>query len=86
VIAAPRMSIPVPQAVRDLQWSTDPADQARHAGVMLAATAACEDPRLREAHRHRFAADIARANKQLARTGATYSWVNVPGRKQEEYR
>jgi hypothetical protein len=53
---------------------------------MLVATGVCEDPWLREEHRQRYSAEIAKANKHLARTGRPYSWSNMPGRKQEEYR
>jgi hypothetical protein len=82
VIARPPRTIPVPQAILDAFPAppSTPAEQARLAGVMLAAQAQlCEDPDAREEGRHRMAALIARANKQLARTGAVYGWGDMPG-------
>lgn len=82
MIARPPYTIPVPQAVLDAFPAppSTPAEEARLAGVMLAAQAQlCEDPDAREEGRHRMAATIARANKQLARTGRVYGWGDLPG-------
>lgn len=82
MIAPPRLNIPVPQAVLDAFPAppSTPAEEARLAGVMLAAQAQlCEDPDAREEGRHRMTALIAAANKQLARTGAVYGWGDLPG-------
>lgn len=82
MIARAPYTIPVPQAVLDAFPAppSTPAEEARLAGVMLAAQAQlCEDPDAREEGRHRMAAIIARANKQLARTGAVYGWGDLPG-------
>jgi hypothetical protein len=60
---------------------------ARQSGVLLVAQArTCQDPDAREEARHRMAARIAAANKQLARTGTVYGWEHMPGRKQREYK
>ena len=82
MIAPPRLNVPVPQAVLDAFPAppSTPAGQARLAGVMLAAQAQlCQDPDAREEGRHRMAAQIAAANKQLARTRAVYGWADLPG-------
>lgn len=82
MIAAPRLNIPIPQAVHEAFPSPPrtPAEQARLAGVMLAAQAQlCQDPDAREEGRHRMAASIAAANKQLACTGRIYGWGDLPG-------
>ena len=82
MIAAPRLNIPIPQAVRDAFPAPPctPAEQARLAGVMLAAQAQlCQDPDAREEGRNRMAASIAAANKQLARTGRVFGWGDLPG-------
>lgn len=89
MIAAPRVNIPRPAALAD--WfpapPATPAEAAERAGVLLVAQArTCQDPDAREHGRHLRAAEIAKANKRLARTGRTYSWENLPGRKQKEYR
>lgn len=89
MIAFPRADVPIPAAVADVFPSppATPAEAAHRAGVLLVAQArTCQDPDAREHGRHLRAAEISRANKQLARTGATYSWANLPGRKQKEYR
>ena len=81
MITAPRLNVPIPDAVLDAFPAppSTPAGQARLAGVMLAAQAQlCQDPDAREEGRHRMAALIA-ADKQLARTGAVYGWADLPG-------
>ena len=82
MIAAPRLNIPVPPAVHDAFPAPPrtPAGQAQAAGVLLAAQAElCQDPDAREEGRQRMTALIARANKQMARTGSVYGWGDLPG-------
>ncbi|MGW1950250.1 hypothetical protein ACWCRC_38850 [Streptomyces sp. NPDC001940] len=89
MITAPRTGIPRPAALADAFPSPPqtPAEAADRAGVLLVAQAGtCQDPDALEHGRHLRAAEISRANKQLARIGPVYSWANLPGRKQEEYR
>lgn len=89
MIASPRTSIPIPDALNDVFPAPPctPLEAAKQAAAWLVAQAkTCQDPDAREHGRHLRAAEISRANKQLARTGTPYSWVNVPGRKQKEYK
>lgn len=90
MIAAPCTGIPAPTAALDRVFPAPPRtplEAAQRAGVLLVAQAkTCQDPDAREHGRHLRAAEISKANKMLARTGPVYSWVNVPGRKCEEYR
>jgi hypothetical protein len=89
VITAPRLNIPRPAALSD--WfpapPATPAEAARQAGALLAAQAqTCQDPDAREHGRHLRAAEISRANKQLARQGHVYGWEHLPGRMQKEFK
>ncbi|MFB7707905.1 hypothetical protein [Streptomyces sp. NPDC056105] len=89
MIARPPRTVPVPAALVNVFPSPPqtPAEAADRAGVLLVAQAGtCQDPDAREHGRHLRAAEISRANKQLARTRPVYSWANLPGRKQKEYR
>jgi hypothetical protein len=89
VIAAPRLNIPRPAALSD--WfpapPATPLEAARQAGALLVAQAqTCQDADAREEARHRMAARIAAANKQLARQGHVYGWEHLPGWKQKEFK
>ncbi|MGW8679637.1 hypothetical protein ACWGNN_00960 [Streptomyces sp. NPDC055817] len=89
MIAALRVNVPPPAALANVFPSPPqtPAEAADRAGVLLVAQAGtCQDRDAREHGRHLRYAEIARANKELARTGPVYSWANLPGCKQKEYR
>jgi hypothetical protein len=81
VIARPRLDVPVPDAVAQLQPVVDPREQARLAGVLLSAQArTVKDPQGREEGRQRLHARLCAANKHLARTpGRLHGWADLPG-------
>ncbi|MFD8771429.1 hypothetical protein [Streptomyces sp. NPDC059916] len=82
-----RANVPVPASIAENAPITDPREQVRLAGVLLVAQArTAKDPHGRELGRQALHQRLAKANKQLARTGPVYSWANLPGRKQKEYR
>ncbi|WP_306317237.1 MULTISPECIES: hypothetical protein [unclassified Streptomyces] len=89
MISPPRTGIPVPTEALDRVFPSPPrtpAEAAHRAGVLLVAQAGtCQDPNAREHGRHLRAAEIAKANKQLARTQGVYRWNDLPQLANKEY-